>query len=45
VQTTIRRRREQTYERMALSGENASISSPRSQSRGLVGAASLAHYL
>ncbi|KAJ7283850.1 patched family-domain-containing protein [Mycena rebaudengoi] len=45
VQTTIRRRREQTYERMALSGENASISSPRSQSRGLVGAASLAQYL
>ncbi|KAJ6599312.1 patched family-domain-containing protein [Mycena vulgaris] len=45
VQTTIRRRREQTYERMALSGETASISSPRSQSRGLVGAASLAQYL
>ncbi|KAJ6629226.1 multidrug efflux transporter AcrB transmembrane domain-containing protein [Mycena sp. CBHHK59/15] len=45
VSTTIRRRREQIYERMALSGETASISSPRSQSRGLVGAASLAQYM
>ncbi|KAJ7904273.1 patched family-domain-containing protein [Mycena olivaceomarginata] len=45
VQNTLRRRREQTYERMALSAETASISSPRSQSRGLVGQASLAHYL
>ncbi|KAJ7667763.1 sterol-sensing domain of SREBP cleavage-activation-domain-containing protein [Mycena polygramma] len=45
VQTTIRKQREQTYERMALSAETASISSPRSQSRGLVGAASLAQYL
>ncbi|KAJ7507523.1 patched family-domain-containing protein [Mycena galericulata] len=45
IQTTIRRRREQTYERMALSGETGSIASPRSQSRALVGAASLAHYL
>ncbi|KAF7355103.1 SSD domain-containing protein [Mycena sanguinolenta] len=45
VQNTIRRRRERTYERMALSAETASLSSPRSQSRGLVGQASLAHYL
>ncbi|KAJ7937284.1 patched family-domain-containing protein [Mycena leptocephala] len=45
IQTTLRKRREQTYERMALSAETASISSPRSQSRGLVGAASLAHYI
>ncbi|KAJ7499163.1 patched family-domain-containing protein [Mycena latifolia] len=45
VQTTIRRRGEQTHERMALSGETGSISSPRSQSRGLVGAASLAQYM
>ncbi|KAJ7781498.1 patched family-domain-containing protein, partial [Mycena metata] len=45
IQSTLRRRREQTYERMALSAETASIASPRSQSRGLVGAASLAHYL
>ncbi|KAJ7228898.1 patched family-domain-containing protein [Mycena pura] len=45
IQTTIRRRRELTYERMALSGETASIASPRSQTRGLVGAASLAQYL
>ncbi|KAJ6510044.1 patched family-domain-containing protein [Mycena vitilis] len=45
VQTNIRKQREQTYERMALSAETASISSPRSQSRGLVGAASLAQYL
>ncbi|KAF7353000.1 SSD domain-containing protein [Mycena venus] len=45
VQNTIRKRREQTYERMALSAETASISSPRSQSRGLIGQASLAHHL
>ncbi|KAJ7117365.1 patched family-domain-containing protein [Mycena crocata] len=45
IQTTIRRRREQTYERVALSGENASLASPRSPNRGLVGAASLAQYL
>ncbi|KAF7313605.1 SSD domain-containing protein [Mycena chlorophos] len=45
IQTTIRRRREATYERMALSADTASISSPRSQTRGLVGAASLAQYL
>ncbi|KAJ7638597.1 patched family-domain-containing protein [Roridomyces roridus] len=45
VQNTLRRRREQTYERVALSHETNSISSPRSQSRALVGAASLAQYL
>lgn len=45
IQNTIRRRREQIYERMALSGETGSISSPRSQSRGLVGAASLAQFM
>ncbi|KAJ7086648.1 patched family-domain-containing protein [Mycena epipterygia] len=45
IQTTLRRRREQIYERVALSGETGSIASPRSQSRGLVGAASLAQYL
>ena len=44
VQTTIRRRREQKYERVALSAETASLS-PRSHTRGLVGAASLAQYL
>ncbi|KAF4602307.1 hypothetical protein EYR40_005512 [Pleurotus pulmonarius] len=41
VQLTIRRRRERTYERVALAGETAS---PRSHSRGLVGAGSLATY-
>ncbi|KAJ8518364.1 hypothetical protein ONZ45_g4551 [Pleurotus djamor] len=41
VQFTIRQRREQSYERVALSGETAS---PRSHSRGLVGAGSLARY-
>ncbi|KAF7331817.1 SSD domain-containing protein [Mycena kentingensis (nom. inval.)] len=45
IQSTIKRRRELTYERMALSADTASISSPRSQTRGLVGAASLAQYL
>ncbi|KAF7301480.1 SSD domain-containing protein [Mycena indigotica] len=45
IQTTIRRRRELTYERMALSADTASITSPRSPTRGLVGAASLAQYI
>jgi Niemann-Pick C1 protein len=39
---TIRNRREKTYERMALA---ADTSSPRSHSRGLVGAGSLADYI
>lgn len=42
ISTTIRRRREKTYERVALSEETAS---PRSHTRGLVGAGSLAQYL
>lgn len=42
VQTTIRRRRETTYERVALSAETAS---PRTHTRGLIGAGSLAQYL
>ncbi|KAF8665679.1 hypothetical protein AX16_000132 [Volvariella volvacea WC 439] len=42
VQTGIRRRREKMYERVALS---ADASSPRSNNRGLVGAASLAQQL
>lgn len=42
VQTTIRRRRERSYERVALSEETAS---PRSHPRGLVGAGSLSQYL
>jgi Niemann-Pick C1 protein len=41
VQATLQRRRENTYERVALSAETAS---PRSHSRGLVGAGSLAHH-
>ncbi|CAK5275780.1 unnamed protein product [Mycena citricolor] len=45
LQTTLRKRREQIYERMALSADTASMSSPRIQTRGLVGAASLAHYV
>ena len=40
-QVTVRKRREQKYERMVLSADNASVLSPRSHSRGLVGAASL----
>lgn len=43
VEKTIRRRREKRYERMALSVETASLS-PRSHTRGLVGAGSLAPY-
>lgn len=42
VKTTIRRRRDKTYERVALSEET---SSPRLHPRGLVGAGSLAQYL
>ena len=38
IETTIRKRREERYERLALSAETASVS----QSRGLVGAGSLA---
>ena len=41
LQATMRKRREQKYERMVLSADNASVLSPRSHSRGLVGAASL----
>ncbi|SJL01723.1 related to NCR1-transmembrane glycoprotein, involved in sphingolipid metabolism [Armillaria ostoyae] len=44
VGRTIRKRRERGYERVALSAETASLS-PRSHSRGLVGAGSLAQYL
>ena len=42
VEATLRRRREKTYERVALSTETAS---PRSHHRGLIGAGSLAHPL
>jgi Niemann-Pick C1 protein len=42
VQTTLRRRREKTYERVALSEETAS---PRTHPRGLIGAGSLAQNL
>ena len=41
VQATLRRRRENTYERVALSTDTAS---PRLHSRGLVGAGSLAQH-
>jgi Niemann-Pick C1 protein len=43
VEVTIRKRREQKYERLVLSTDTASVMSPRSHSRGLVGAGSLAH--
>lgn len=46
IPVTIRKRREKLYERVALSADGASDStplSPRSHSRGLVGASSLAH--
>lgn len=46
LQFTIRRQRERSYERVALSADGASDStpmSPRSHSRGLVGASSLVH--
>ncbi|KAJ3502862.1 hypothetical protein NLJ89_g8696 [Agrocybe chaxingu] len=42
IQSTIRRRRESTYERVALSEDTAS---PRLHPRGLVGAGSLAQYI
>jgi len=42
ISTTIRRRREKVYERVALSEETAS---PRVHTRGLVGAGSLSRYL
>jgi Niemann-Pick C1 protein len=41
VQATLRRQRENTYERVALSADAAS---PRLHTRGLVGAGSLAHH-
>jgi Niemann-Pick C1 protein len=41
LQATIRKQREKRYERMALSVDTASILSPRSHTRGLVGAVSL----
>ena len=43
VEVTIRKRREQKYERLVLSTDTASVMSPRSHFRGLVGAGSLAH--
>ncbi|THV05508.1 multidrug efflux transporter AcrB transmembrane domain-containing protein [Dendrothele bispora CBS 962.96] len=45
IQTTIRRRRERRYERVALSTDTGSLSSPRTHTRGLVGAGSLAQYM
>ncbi|KII95801.1 hypothetical protein PLICRDRAFT_96092 [Plicaturopsis crispa FD-325 SS-3] len=45
LQVTIRRNREKKYERVALSVDTASLQSPRSHSRGLVGAASLAQHV
>ncbi|OJT13083.1 Niemann-Pick type C-related protein 1 [Trametes pubescens] len=47
LQVTLRRRRERSYERVALATDAASerIPSPRSHARGLVGASSLAQYL
>ncbi|KAG2158905.1 patched family-domain-containing protein [Suillus bovinus] len=41
LQTTIRKRREKRYERMALSVDTASIRSPTLHTRGLVGAVSI----
>ncbi|EGO01710.1 hypothetical protein SERLA73DRAFT_85531 [Serpula lacrymans var. lacrymans S7.3] len=43
LQLAIRKRREKRYERMVLSADTASILSPRSHPRGLVGAVSLSH--
>ena len=46
IPITIRKRKDKSYERVALSADGASDStplSPRSHSRGLVGASSLAH--
>ncbi|KAH9853585.1 multidrug efflux transporter AcrB transmembrane domain-containing protein [Lenzites betulinus] len=47
LQVTLRRRREKSYERVALATDSASerIASPRTHNRGLVGASSLAQYL
>ncbi|KAF8076146.1 patched family-domain-containing protein [Lyophyllum atratum] len=42
ISTTLRRRKERTYERVALSED---ASSPRIHTRGLVGQGSLAHHL
>lgn len=42
IQTTLRKRRERTYERVALSEDTAS---PRLHTRGLIGAGSLAHHV
>ncbi|KAF9040634.1 patched family-domain-containing protein [Panaeolus papilionaceus] len=42
IQNTLRKRREKTYERVALSEDTAS---PRTHARGLVGAGSLAQYV
>lgn len=42
ISTSIRKRRERSYERVALSED---ATSPRIQTRGLVGQSSLAHYL
>lgn len=46
LQVTLRRRREKSYERVALSTDTDSqhLISPRSRTRGLVGASSLAPY-
>jgi Niemann-Pick C1 protein len=44
LEMTIRKRREQKYERMVLSADTASTMSPRSHAHGLVGAGSLAHH-
>lgn len=46
LQVTLRKQREKSYERVALAADGASEStplSPRSHSRGLVGASSLSH--
>ncbi|OBZ70169.1 Niemann-Pick type C-related protein 1 [Grifola frondosa] len=47
LQLTIRKRREKSYERVALSADAASehLVSPRTHARGLVGASSLAQYV
>ena len=47
LQVTLRRRRERSYERVALSSDADSqhMVSPRSHTRGLVGASSLAQYI
>ncbi|KAF8591421.1 multidrug efflux transporter AcrB transmembrane domain-containing protein [Ramaria rubella] len=47
IELSIRRRREKTYERVALSGDapSGTVYSPGSHSRALVGASSLAQYI